>query len=103
MRSIARSAVENNRIAVAFVNGSRGKVAKQEYDRLRGLLEQSKDARIAARVALEKHQESMDAEALSKSRSGVTRKRYLGLPLRTLFFADHTGGVPATCEMTADV
>jgi hypothetical protein len=39
------------------VSRSRGKIAEEEYDRLRGLLGASKAAREAARAALEKHKE----------------------------------------------
>jgi hypothetical protein len=55
LRSIYAQAVERHNRLVNEVTAVRGKVSKEEYERVRALADNARNARTVARQALEQH------------------------------------------------
>ena len=58
LRTLYLDAVEQHNRAINHVLEARGKVSDQEYERIRGLVHQAKEARDAARLALSHHKQA---------------------------------------------
>jgi len=57
LRVLYNTAAEHYAACVNEVNRVRGKTTKQEYDRVRALVDEARNARNAARLSLEQHKE----------------------------------------------
>ena len=58
LRKIYNLEAERFTAAVEDVNVSRGKTSKEAYDRLRAVVDDARNARNAARLALEQHRQT---------------------------------------------